>query len=140
MQKKLVSSFLVFAIALVTVAPPRTSGQTTTQTLAPPATSANSNLSALPEKAKFDLKTSLAAEMAKIKAGTLTEADAKRLEQDQQDQQAGDSHKPSFTRKQKMFLALWIVVMTGLVVVLIKHGCKAPKPCPEPDPTQDYSY
>jgi hypothetical protein len=133
MPKKTVSAFLVFAIALVTVVPQRVFAQTS----APLATSpVESNSSDQPATPSADLRKSMAVEVAKVKAGPLTKADVKRIEKEQQGRQISNSAKPGFTRKQKIFLALWILVMTGVVWGAIKHACKDPKPCPD---TTDYS-
>src|SRR5258708_9378799 len=132
MLMKHISILLIFALALATVAPPRVFAQTQ-QT---PAT-----LFAVPSTGtttKPDLKESLAAAVAKIRTGPLTAADIKRIEQQQQNQQ---SPKSGWSRKQKMFLALWIVVMTGFVVVLIKHHCRDrnhPEGAPAVDKRTDY--
>jgi hypothetical protein len=96
------------------------------------------NLPAPPARLKSDLRKSLAAEVAKIKAGPLTEADLKRLEKAQDDQQSDAPAKYRWTRRKKLLVALLIVVTTGAFVVAIKHRCKAPKPCPEID-SSDYS-
>jgi hypothetical protein len=139
MLKKSISTLLVFAVALVTVAPPRVFGQTITQPLAQPATSViEPNLPAPPATPKPDLRKSLAAEVTKINTGPLTEADLKRLEREQQGQPSGAPPKSEWTRKNTIFLTLFIVVMTGVVWVAIKHRCKAPNPCPVTDST-DYS-
>ena len=134
MLKKLISSLLFCAVALVTVAPPTVFAQA----LTPPATSVSEpNLPAPPANSKSDLRKTLDAEVAKVKAGPLTEADLNRLEKEQQAQQSGAPAKARWTRRNTVFMTLWIVVMTGVVVVLIKHHCRAPKPCPEID-SSDY--
>ena len=134
MLKKLISSFLFCAVGLVTVAPPTVFAQI----LAPPATSViDPNIPTPPANSKSDLRKGLAAEVALVKAGPLTEADLKRLEKEQQNQQSGAPLKAGWTRRNTVFMTLRIVVMTGVVVVLIKHHCRAPKPCPEIDNT-DY--
>ena len=134
MLKKPISALLVIVVALVTVGPPKVFAQT----LAQPATSVIEPTSpAPPAKSKSDLRKSLAAEVARIKAGPLTEADFRRLEKERQAQQSGVPHQKSWTRKNTIFMALFVVMMTGVVVVLIKHACRAPKPCPEIDYT-DY--
>jgi cobalamin biosynthesis Mg chelatase CobN len=135
MPKKLVSALLVFAVALVTVPTQRVFAQESAAN-----STIESNSSTQPATSSSDLRTSMAAEIAKVKAGPLTKADIKRIEKEQQGQHYVNSAKPSFTRRQKIFLALWIVVMTGVVWGLIKHACKDPNPCPEPDPTDYNSY
>src|SRR5450432_3534641 len=76
MPKKLISALLVFAIALVTVTPPKVFAQSLArplaQPLAPTGTSLiEPNLLGPPVKPKSDLSKSFAAEVAKIKAGSL---------------------------------------------------------------------
>jgi hypothetical protein len=83
-----------------------------------------------------DLKGSFAAEMARIKAGTLTRADIERTQTASQNPQ--DPSK--FTRKQKLFLALFIVIMAGVVVVAIKHPCREKKPGDCDFVDDSYSY
>ncbi|MCU1266282.1 MAG: hypothetical protein JWM21_2600 [Acidobacteria bacterium] len=72
---------------------------------------------------KSDLKLTFAAEVERIRADT-NKVNAERI------RQASQNPKPpsSFSKKDKIFLALFIVVMTGLVVVLIKHPCRPKKP------------
>ena len=86
------------------------------------------------------LKESLAAEVSKIKAGSLTEGNLKRLEQERQDHESGQQPNTKWSRKKKILVALLIVVAAGGLVVAIKHRCKAPNPCPEPDTTSDYDF
>ena len=71
-----------------------------------------------------DLKSRFASELRDLKAGTLTTADIKKIQQNSQTPK--DDSK--FTEKQKIFLALFVVLMTGLVVVVIKHPCREKKP------------
>jgi len=84
---------------------------------------------------KADLKTAFASEIGGLKAAT-TKVDSSRI------QTAGHVIQPSgtFTKRQKIFLALWIVCITGLVIVLIKHPCKAkdPKDCEPIDDTSSF--
>ena len=128
MLTKFIAYFLACAVALLTVPTANNFAQT------PLSTEGDQYLRDAQFKRTADLKGSFAAEVARIKAGTLTKADFERI------QNASQNPKPqsSFTKRQKIFLALWIVVMTGLVVVLIKHPCKAkdPKDC---EPIDDSS-
>ena len=132
MLKKHISLSVVFAIFFATVASPGMFAQTLAQ-LPPLIEPIPAAPTATP---KSDLRTLLAAEMSKIKDGRMSDADIKRLDQQQSRNQ--QSHKSGWTRKNTIFMTLWVVVITGLVVVAIKHRCKAPKPCPEIDST-DYS-
>jgi hypothetical protein len=120
MLRQFLASFLVCAVTLLMVPPANNFAQTQ------PNAAGDQYLRDAQTRTP-DLKASFAAEMTRIKAGTLTKADLERI------QGASQNPKPqsSFTKRQKIFLALWIVVMTGLVVVLIKHPCKAkdPKDC-----------
>ena len=106
---------------LLTVAPANNFAQTQ------PNSASDQYLRDAQTKRNPDLKTSFAAEMARIKAGTLTKGDFKRIEQGSQKPKS----ESNFPKRDKIFLAVWIVVMTALVVVLIKHPCKAknPKDC-----------
>ena len=138
MLKKPISVLLVFAVALVAIAPPRVFAQSPSETPAQSAAAAVEPDRAATSKAKSDLRKSLAAEVAKIKAGPLTAADVRRLEQGQQNQQSAGEPKAGWSRRKKLLVALLLVVTAGAMVVAIKHRCKAPKPCPEIDST-DYS-
>ena len=120
MFKSLLALFLVVAVLLLVVQP--RSGRAQTQsgrTVAVPAES--------PTKPKTELKEYFASELRSMKTASLTPADLKQIQKNSQTPQP----PPKFTKKQKIFLALWIICMTGLVIVLIKHPCKAkdPKDC-----------
>ena len=129
MLTKLIASFLLCTVTLLTLP---------TNNLAQNQQNAANDhyLRDVKTKQAPDLKASFAAEMARIKAGTLTRADIERS------QNTGQNPKPpsSFTNKQKIFLALWIVVMTGLVVVIIKHPCREKKPGDCDFVDDSYSY
>lgn len=136
MQKKLISALLVLALALVTATPPKVAGQSLARPEAEPGTTLiEPTLPAPATRPKPDLRKSFATEVAKIKAGALTEADLKRLEKEQQAPQSDPPTKTGWTRRKKLLVALLIVVATGAVVVAIKHRCKdrPAKPCPEID-------
>lgn len=75
-------------------------------------------------RTKPDLKATFATEVSRIKAGTLTKADFERMRQTNQNPKP----QSSFTNKQKIFLALFIVLMAGVVAVAIKHPCREKKP------------
>lgn len=117
MLTKLIASFVICTVTLLTV-PTNNFAQSQQNA------SSDQYLRDARTKRTTDLKSSFAAEMARIKAGTLTKADIERS------QTPSQNPKPpsSFGTKQKLFLALWIVVMTGLVVVIIKHPCREKKP------------
>ena len=121
MLTKFIAYFLVCTVALLAVPTANNFAQTQLNT------EGDQYLREAQTTRTSDLKGSFAAEVAKIKAGTLTKADFERI------QKASQNPKPqsSFHKREKIFLAVWIVVMTGLVVVLIKHPCKAkdPKDC-----------
>lgn len=139
MLKKPVCALLVFAIALVTVTP-KVFAQTLVRPMTEPRTSLfDGDLPNATAGPKSDLRKALAAEVARIKAGPVTEADHKRLEKARQSQQSGEPHEGKWTKKNTIFMALFVVCMTGLVIVLIKHACKEPKPCPEID-SSDNSF
>jgi hypothetical protein len=128
--KDLLAGFLVLAILLYTIQP-RISRAQTPQAEADKPVPANSERRSTPE-----LKLAIASEISSLKAANLTKADLKKIEQGTQTTKS----ESGFTKKQKIFLALWIVVMTGLVIVLIKHPCRAkdPKDCEPID--NGYSY
>lgn len=121
MLTKFIAYFLVCTVALFAVPTANNLAQTQLNT------TGDQYLPDAQTKRTSALKASLAAEMARIKAGTLTKADLERI------QKTGQHPKPqsSFPKRDKIFLAVWIIAMTALVVVLIKHPCKAkdPKDC-----------
>ena len=87
---KLISVLLIFAVALVTLPPPKAAGQTLDQTLPEAGPSLIvPNLPAPPPAPGSDLKKSLDATVAGIKADTLTSADFKRIEKEHDAQQVG---------------------------------------------------
>ena len=85
--------------------------------------------------AKPDLKAIFDKEIATLKSGT-TKTDFNRFNPEGQTSQTSSG---KFTRKQQIFLTLWIVCMTAIVIVAIKHPCREKKPH-DCDPIEDYSY
>lgn len=128
MLTKFIASFLVCTVTLLTV-PTNNVAQSQQN-------AASDHLRDVQAKQSPDLKTSFAAELARIKAGTLTRADIERIRTTNQNPQ--DPSK--FTRKQKLFLALFIVLMAGVVVVAIKHPCREKKPGDCDFVDDSYSY
>lgn len=141
MSKKIITALLSMALVLVTVAPPRVFAQTLPRedSAAP---ISDSSPQAPPAKTKPDLNQSLAAEVARAKAGPLTEADLKRIAQNQDDQQTGTHQKKGWSTKKKLLVALAIVVATGAFIVAYKHRCKdtPDKKCPEIEPTDSSDF
>jgi hypothetical protein len=117
MLKSLLALFLVFAVLLFVVQPRSGRAQTRSQQAGP-------SLSESPKKPKADLKEYFASELRSMKSASLTKADLKRIEKDSQTPKP----KSDFSKKDKIFLALFVVLMTGLVIVLIKHPCKEKNP------------
>ena len=109
MVKHHMAAFLVVAVLLFAIKPGTGRGQTFLQPNA-----AN----------EPGLRASFAAEMARIKSGALTKADFNRLEKQSQNPKP----ESTFPKRDKIFLAVWIIVMTALVIVLIKHPCKVKNP------------
>jgi len=143
MLKKLISALLVWAVALLTVTPPSVSAQTLKRSLAQSGTELiEPNPKPPAPKPKPELRKSFAAEMAGIKAGTLSDADLQRLEKEQQDQQSSKPSGAKWTRRNTIFMTLFVVVLTGVVWVAIKHRCRdsAAKPCPEIDNSSNTDY
>jgi len=118
MLKKPISSLLIFAVALMTLPTARGFAQT------PLNAAGETYLREMPAP-KTDLKASFAKQLTSVREGKLKAADFDRMASQNQQQQP----KTSFSRKEKIFLALWVVVMAGLVAVLIKHGCKGENKC-----------
>jgi len=141
--KKPISVLLIFAVALVTLPPPKAAGQTLSQTPPKPATSLIvPDAPAPPPAPGSDLKKSLAAAVATLKADTLTAADFKRLEKEQAAQQVSGPTDGKWSRKKKLLLALSLVLVAGALVVAIKHRCRdtPEKKCPEYDPSLYNDY
>lgn len=135
MQKKLIAVLLVFAVAFVSIAPPRVFAQTREDSA-----SVDEPAPAAAPTAKSDLRKSLSL-LTNTKAGPLTAADLKRIQQQQDNQQPSDQPKPGWSTKKKLLVALLVVVATGAFIVAYKHRCRdtPEKPCPEFD-TTDYDY
>jgi hypothetical protein len=133
---KLTSVLLIFAVTLVTLTPPKADGQTLGQALPKLGTSLIvPNLAGPPPAPESDLKKSLDAAVARLKADTLNPIDFKRLEKEHDAQQVGAPTQEKWTRKKKILVALTVVLLAGALVVAIKHRCRSTpeKPCPEPD-------
>jgi hypothetical protein len=141
--KKPISVLLIFAVALVTPPPPKAAGQSLSQTPPSRATSLIvPYVPASPPPPGSDLKKSLEAVVATLKADTLTAADFKRIEKEQAAQQVSSSTDGKWTRKKKILVALTVVLLTGALVVAIKHRCRdtPEKKCPEYDPSLFNDY
>jgi hypothetical protein len=123
MLKSLLASFLAVTILILTI-PPR-AGRAQNHAKPTPSNGEHIPAGSLSKPGPDpDLKSRFASELRDLKAGTLTSADVKKIQQNSQTPK--DDSK--FGRKQKIFLALFVVLMTGLVVVLIKHPCREKKP------------
>jgi len=118
MPTKFIACLLVCTVTLMTVPPAKTFAQTQTNS------GADQYLFGPLTRPRPDLKATFAAEVASIKAGTLTKADFERIQQPSQNPKP----QPTFTRRQKICLALFIVIMAGVVAVAIKHPCREKKP------------
>ena len=125
MLEKHIAAFLTWTVVLLTVAPPHASAQALAKS-----SSGNSaqHLNAALALPKSDLKASLAKEIAKRKAHTLTEADARRIEKERQDPQSGPKAKEGWSGRDKIFLVVFIVGTAALVGLLIAKA-KVPKDC-----------
>ena len=131
MLKKHIATFLSCTVILLTVAPPQSPAQSLAQSSAG---NSQHNLDAALAISKSDLKASLAKEIAKLKAHTLTEADARRIEKERQDPQSGPKAKEGWSRRDKFFLGVFIVGTAALVGLLIAKG-KIPKDCDTAHPS-----
>jgi len=125
MLKKQIASLLVCTVTLLTVSPTKASAQTLAQSSAAHTEPIFGAAPAIPKPA---LKTSLAGEIAKLKAHTLTAADARRIEKERQDPQSGPKAKEGWSRRDKIFLVVFIVGTAALVGLLIAKG-KVPQDC-----------
>ena len=121
MVKHHMAAFLVVAVLLFAIKPGTGRGQTFLQ---PNAANEPHYLGDTQTNLKPGLRASFAAEMARIKSGALTKADFNRIEKQSQNPKP----ESTFPKRDKIFLAVWIIVMTALVIVLIKHPCKVKNP------------
>lgn len=117
LMTKIIASLLIVTVTLLIM--PRTNLAQTQQD-----TAGEQYLHDLKKTEKPDLRVTFSAEMTRIKTGTL---DAKAITRN--DSQSQQQRKPEFSKKDKIFLALFIVLTAGLVAVLIKHGCKGENKC-----------
>jgi hypothetical protein len=85
--------------------------------------------------AKPDLKAVFDKEIATLKSGTAKTDFSPFNQAGQTSQNSGGK----FGTKQKLFLGLWVVCMTAIVIVLIKHPCREKKPH-DCDPIDDTYY
>ena len=142
MLNKLISALLVLAVVIVGIPRPRVFAQNSSETSNQvPASAVEPNPATLPAKAKSDLRKSLGAELADIKAGARTTGELERRLQQEQNQQSVADPKAGWSRKKKLWVALALVLTAGALWVAIKHRCKdrPEKPCPEIEST-DYYY
>lgn len=132
-SRNLIALFLVLALVLFVAKLPEGQAQSPA-----PARIAETQtfLSDLQPKPKTDLKDYFDKELRSMKSRSLSAADLKSIEKNSQTPKPG-SH---FSNKQKMFLAVWIVCMTAIVIALIKHPCKEKQPgdCEFIDNTDTY--
>lgn len=121
MLKSLLALFLVFAVSLLLVQPRSVLGQAGT-----PARDSSFEKFAAGAQAKSrpELKEYFDSQLRSMKNRSLASADLVRIEKNSQ----MPKPKSAFTNKQKIFLALFIVCMAGLVAVAIKHPCREKKP------------
>jgi hypothetical protein len=142
-SKKLISVLLIFAVTVVTLPPPKAAGQPVNQT--PPKVETSLIVpdgSAPPPAPGSDLKKSLDAAVARLKADTLTSADFNRFEKERAAQQVINPTDGKWSRKKKLLLTLSLVLVAGALVVAIKHRCRdtPEKKCPEYDPSLYNDY
>lgn len=123
MLKNLLALILVFALALLVVQPGVRAqtrlAETTPDSL--PGSQAKTKA-----KTQTDLKAYFDSELRTMKNRSLTSADLVRIEKNSQTPKPKSAS--SLTNKEKVFLALFIVCLTGLVIYAIKHPCKEKKP------------
>lgn len=118
MKTTFIACLLICTVTLLTVRPSRTIAQTQ------PGSAADQYVRDTLTRQKPDLKAIFNNEVTRIKAGTLTKAEAEKRQVNNQNQKG----QSSFTNKQKVFFALFVVIMAGIVVVAIKHPCREKKP------------
>ena len=126
LMTKIIASLLIVTVTLLIM--PRTNLAQTQQN-----TAGEQYLRDPKKKEKPDLKATFSAEMTRIKTGALNAEAITRNDSQSQQQQ-----KPEFSKKDKIFLALFIVLTAGLVAVLIKHACKGENKCEDIDFNTDY--
>jgi len=132
MLKKKVTSLLICVVVLIATAPSGAFAQTLAHTALADSGGRSSDAKAKP---KQDLRGSFAEVMAKSRAGTVTEADIKRLETDRLNPQTSAKAQSGFTKKQKILVFSIVAGLVGLAVVLAVTTKKGGHTFCDVDPT-----
>lgn len=119
MLKKIIAPLLIGTTMLFTLGPSKTFAQTPSQ---PKAVEGEHTLSDMQVKPETDLKAGFARELANVKNRTLTAADYERIEKKRQAQASQQTPKKGWSKRDKIFLAAFIIGTTALVTALLIHG------------------
>ena len=122
MLKKSIARLLICAVMLLTLGPSKVYSQTLSQ---PKAAESERALSSAQVKTRTGLKMIFAKELLKARASASSSVDYKRYAEQQQQPQGS---KGGWSKKDKIFLAVFIVGMTALVTVLLIHGIDTSSP------------
>ena len=118
MRVKSIACLLICGVTLLAVSPSKAFAQTGRRLAVAPR---GEDLSGEPAKSKPQLKEIFAGEVAKNKAGTMPEANLKRLEKESLfPQSAPKSH--GFSKKHAVLAVVIVVVIVGLAIVLEHNG------------------
>lgn len=133
MRVKSIASLLLCGVTLLAVSPSEAFAQTGGR---PAVVPRGESLSGGRAKSKPQLKEVFAGEVAKNRAGTMSEADIKRLEKESLfPQSAPKSH--GFSKRDAALVVLIVVVIVGLAIVLEHNGVRSVVRCEDSPGTPD---
>jgi hypothetical protein len=114
MPNKQIASLLICTVTLLGVVPSRAVAQTSGQSKLAISEQSLNDEQARPTP---DLKAVFAEKMADIKAGSLAEANLKRIKKGEMYPQSGTKSNSGLSKKEKIFLVVFLVALTGLAIV-----------------------
>lgn len=134
MRIKSVASLLLCGVMLLTVSPSKAFAQIVAQTAAAPR---GASPGGEPSKSQPRLKELFAEVAAKNKAGTISEADLKRLESERLFPQTAPRASSGFSKKKVVLAVVIVVVIVGLAIVLEHNGVNPTVRCEDEPGTPD---
>ncbi len=130
MRTKSIACLLICGVVLLAVSPSKAFAQLGSR---PAAATGGGIPGGEPVKSKPSLKEVFAREVARNKAGAISEADIKRLEKGWMFPQSAPKPSSGFSKKKAVLVVVMVVAMVGLAVVLVHNGVEPVVRC-EDDP------